>query len=342
MNPSEVKEEILNLMDEAGKTGCRKSALSRRLGIGLRTVQNWRKKGFADRRKGAVKHIPNKLSENERSNALKTACSPRFMNLTPFEIVPILAEEGTYICSESTFYRLLSQQKLVRPKKSRRRYVNEFTELKADRPNQLWSWDITYLKTVIRGVFHYLYLIADVYSRAIVGWEIHSEEDGILASSLVRRICEERGIAPSSLVLHSDNGSPMRCGTMLATLQALGVVSSFSRPRMSNDNAYSEALFKTLKYTAGYPGSFESIDDARDWMTRFEKWYNTEHRHSGISYVTPEQRHSGSDIPILEARRTVYEAARSVHPERWRGTVRKWLRLEIVWLKKPNLRTKCA
>ncbi len=294
-----------------------------------------------DGRKGAPKHVANKLSEAERALVVKTAGEQRFMDLTPHEIVPILAEEGRYLASESSFYRCLRLLKLVKPKKKILRQVQAI-ELKAERPHQLWSWDITYLKTFIRGRFFFLYLIVDIFSRFIMGWEIHESEEAKAAREFVDRVCVEHGIERDTLILHSDNGSPMKNGTMLATLQRLGVVGSFSRPNVSNDNAYSESLFKTLKYTAGYPVQFESIEEARNWVSRFVKRYNTQHRHSGIGYVTPEQRHFGLDSEILLRRRATYEAARLKHPERWSKESRKWDRVEEVFLKKPNHKEKCA
>lgn len=329
------------MLEEAKRRRCRESAVCRRLGLSQRSVQNWRKNGLVDGRKGALKQVSHKLSDDERALVVKTACQPRFMNLTPHEIVPILAEEGIYLASESTFYRILRTLRMIKPKRKTRRQAQAI-ELKAEAPNRLWSWDITYLKSFIRGRFYFLYLIIDVFSRHIMGWEIHEAEDAHAARAFVERVCRSHGIERDALILHSDNGSPMRSGTMLATLQALGVVSSFSRPNVSNDNAYSESLFKTLKYTAGYPTRFESADAAEEWTSRFVNWYNTEHRHSGIGYVTPEQRHQGSDTAIFSRRRATYEAARQEHPERWSRRSRKWEREKTVWLKKPNRRENCA
>ena len=294
-----------------------------------------------DGRKGAPKRVANKLSEAEQALVVKTAGEKRFMDLTPHEIVPILAEEGRYLASESSFYRCLRLFKFVKPKKKILRQVQAI-ELKAERPHQLWSWDITYLKTFIRGRFFFLYLIVDIFSRFIMGWEIHESEEAKAAREFVDRVCREHGIERDTLILHSDNGGPMKNGTMLATLQRLGVVGSFSRPNVSNDNAFSESLFKTLKYTAGYPVQFESIEEARNWVSRFVKWYNTEHRHSGIGYVTPEQRYLGLDKAILVNRKAAFEAARLAHPERWSGPTRNCDWVQEVWLKKSNRKEKCA
>ena len=168
----------------------------------------------------------------------------------------------------------------------------------------------------------------------IVGWEIHTEELAMHAATLIDKACLRHGVRRDQLVLHSDNGSPMKGATMLATLQKLGVVPSFSRPSVSNDNPYSEALFKTLKYTPAYPRRrFADIDQARAWVQRFVTWYNTEHRHSGIQFVTPAQRHSGQDRPILARRKAVYELAKQARPQRWKNRqTRAWNHLSEVWL----------
>jgi len=204
---------------------------------------------------------------------------------------------------------------------------------RAVRTNQVWSWDITYLPTVVRGRFLRLYLVIDVWSRRIVGWEIHDEESAERAAMLIQRICTESGIDPTGLVLHSDNGKPMRGSTMIATLQWLGIVPSFSRPHVCNDNPYSEALFRTLKHTSAYPRlPFVNSEAADRWVTRFVTWYNTEHHHSAIRYVTPHQRHTGADVAILTRRQRLYERARHRTPARWSGTIRNWAPIDVVEL----------
>ena len=200
-------------------------------------------------------------------------------------------------------------------------------------PNQVWSWDITWLPGPVRGTFFYLYLILDVWSRKIVGGVVHAEESSAHASRLFVQTCRRLGLDPDGLVLHSDNGSPMKGSTMLATLQALGVMASFSRPRVCDDNPYSESLFRTLKYRPHYPSRpFASIEEAQAWVARFIEWYNTEHRHSAIRYVTPDERHYGQETAILERRRRIYERARKRHPERWSGEVRNWTPVATVHL----------
>ncbi len=195
----------------------------------------------------------------------------------------------------------------------------------AFRPNQVWSWDITYLRGPVRGSFLYLYLVVDVFSRRIMGWDICEEESMEKASELILRTCALNGVDPEGLVLHSDNGGPMKGSTMLATLQRLGIVPSFSRPRVSDDNAFSEAMFRTLKYRPGYPvNGFDSMTAAIEWVEKFVAWYNGEHRHSGIKFVTPDERHFGREQNILKARVAVYERARAARPERWSRATRDW------------------
>jgi len=187
------------------------------------------------------------------------------------------------------------------------------------------SWDITYLKTPILGQFYYLYLFMDIFSRKIVGWQVHEHESSELAAELVQDITRREGYNKHQVNVHSDNGSPMKGATILATFQALGISPSYSRPSVSNDNAYSESLFKTVKYCPYYPTNpFNDLAQARQWMKKFTHWYNHQHRHSGIHFVTPAQRHAGLDVAILQKRAQTYEKAKAKHPARWSGQVRNW------------------
>ncbi len=183
----------------------------------------------------------------------------------------------------------------------------------------------------VRGVFWYLYLIMDIWSRRITGWAVHPTQRDAHAAELFTTVCHEQAVSTTGLVLHADNGSPMRGATMLASLERLGVVPSFSRPRVSDDNPYSEALFRTLKHCRAFPTQpFASLDGARAWVAAFVTWYN--HQHSAIQFVTPDDRHTGRDLAILEQRAAVYQAAPAHRPERWRGTTRNWLRPTTVKL----------
>ena len=197
----------------------------------------------------------------------------------------------------------------------------------------MWSWDITWLPSPIRGAFFYLYLVEDVWSRKVVGWAVHEREGHELAAELVARICLEDQVDASGLVLHSDNGGPMKGATMLATLRGLGILPSFNRPGVSDDNPFSEALFRTLKYCPSYPSKpFASLDAARTWVAGFVHWYNTEHLHSGIRFVTPSARHQGDDLKLLAHRDRLYQRARRRRPQRWSGRTRNWSHVATVVL----------
>ena len=195
----------------------------------------------------------------------------------------------------------------------------------ADGPGQVWCWDITSPPGAVRGLFFYLYLIIDLDSREIVGWEVYAQETAAHAARLVQRAVLAEGGIGNPLILHADNGSPQTGSTLMAMLDRLGVIPSYSRPRVSDDNACAETLFRTLKYRPAYPvGGFANLTAARAWVLAFVRWYNTEHRHSALRFVTPEQRHSGADVGILARRQALCEQALAAHPERWRGAVRDW------------------
>lgn len=328
------REEIINVIGEAMASGARQSLSCDAVGISARTYQRWvRPDNDQDGRLETGREPPNKLTELERQRLIKVANEPGYANLPASQIVPRLADEGRYVASESSFYRVLKDENQLR---HRQRSKPAGTRKKprafvATQPNQLYSWDITFLPTQVRGLFFYLYLVLDIYSRKIVGWQVHEEESSALAADLLTDICHREGVKRHQLTLHSDNGSPMKGATMLATLQALGVMPSFSRPSVSNDNPYSESLFRTLKYRPEYPEqAFVDLHAARAWVGSFVEWYNTEHLHSAIGFVTPQQRHAGEDLMILEQRKQVYLAARSAHPTRWSGNIRNWNHIKEV------------
>ncbi|MDH4201255.1 MAG: IS3 family transposase [Spirochaetia bacterium] len=318
-----IREHIIVGINEAVKNGAKKSTACSVLNLPIRTLQRWENDKLGDKRSIIIKHPANKITDSERRKVLEICCSDEYKNMTPNEIVPRLAEKGQFIASEASFYRILKDKGLVKrsnPGKSSRR--KKATELIATGPSQVWSWDITYLRSPVKGLFYYLYLFQDIWSRSIVGWRIHETESAEFAAAAMEDICSELGI--KTVKLHADNGSPMKGATMLATLQRLGVIPSFSRPGVSNDNPYSESLFKTLKYHAGYPDYFESIDHARAWVKNFVDWYNNFHLHSGIKFVTPMQRHLGLDKAILETRKITYQKAKQKNPMRWSGDTRNW------------------
>jgi putative transposase len=316
---------VIDLIDEACTAGARQSRACEVIEIDERTLRRWREQLKTEhrledrRREAAARQVPaNKLSAQEKAKILEVCSRPEFRSLPPSQIVPILADRGEYYGSEATFYRVLREadQQHERGRARSPRQVPRPQGYKATRPRQTWSWDITYLAASIRGTFYRLYLIEDIYSRAIVGWEVHEEESAEHASELIRKACLREGIHQKGLVLHSDNGSPMKGATMLSTLQRLGVVPSFSRPSVSDDNPYSESLFRTLKYTPTFPSTpFASLAEAREWVHTFVQWYNEQHRHSAIGFVTPGQRHRGEDVEILARRQRLYEAAKAERPE---------------------------
>jgi putative transposase len=312
---------------EAKSSGARLNKVCAVLGVDTRTVQRWRSKGGGeDLRKGPNTPPANKLTPSERAHVIAVANSPENRDLSPKQIVPRLADEGTYIASESTFFRVLREEGMQRHRENSRPATHHRpNEIVATGPNLGWSWDITYMKSSTRGLFFYLYMIVDIWSRKIVGWQVHERESEDLAAELARDAVEAENVDPSRLRWHSDNGGPMKGSTMLATLQALGIVPSFSRPHVSDDNPYSEALFRTLKYRPEYPRRpFESLGEARAWVAAFVDWYNDEHRHSAIRFVTPAERHTGRDHEVLARRAALYEEARARHPERWTTKTRNW------------------
>jgi transposase InsO family protein len=336
------RRHAVELIDEAVAAGASRKKACEELEISPRTYRRWRLDGGvkADGRPQAKRPEPaNKLSAQERRQILNVCNREEYSSLPPSQIVPALADKGIYIASEASFYRVLRDADQVhrRGKAQAPRTVSKPQGHQANAPNQVWSWDITYLATRVAGVFFRLYLVMDIYSRKIVGWEVHENETADQAALLIRKACLAEGVHEAGLVLHSDNGSPMKGVTMLATLQRLGIVPSFSRPSVSNDNPYSESLFGTMKYTPAFPSKpFESLAAARAWVDAFVRWYNQEHCHSAIRFVTPAARHSGEEHAILDNRIAVYEAAKARNPERWSGEIRNWTPLGTVWLNPEN------
>ena len=323
------------LIQEAVESGARLWKACEVLEISVRTYQRWGKEvDKGDGRHGERKKPANSLSEEEITAIIAVATSRRFRDLPPSQIVPILAEQGVYVASESSFYRVLRREKLLAHRESSKPRENSRPrEYIANGPNQVWSWDITYLRSPIRGQFYYLYLVVDIWSRMIVAWQVEELQSDWIAAEMIVRSCARHGVDEKKLVIHSDNGGPMKGATMLATLQWLGIVPSRSRPHVSDDNPYSEALFRTLKYRPEYPtGVFGSLEDAWGWVEVFVGWYNEEHRHSGIKFVTPASRHAGQEEMILAKRKEVYEEAKRRNPSRWTGKTRNWEAVKRVCL----------
>lgn len=328
------------MLQEAVASGARKTAACRTLGLTIRTVQRWfnARTGelFEDGRPQATrKPPPNKLTTKERARIIDVCNSKEFTNYTPSFIVPTLADSDEYIASESTFYRVLNDagQLKKRIRKKQNTSIKKPSAQTATAPNQIWTWDISYLPSQTRGFHYYLYMIVDIFSRKIVGAEVYEQELGALAAELLQRTTWREGATNNGIVLHSDNGAPMRSFTMQAKMRALGVTSSYSRPRVSNDNPYSESLFKTTKYHHTWPAKgFNTIVDARAWVANFVVWYNTIHKHSAIKYVTPGQRHKKVDVQMLLKREHVYARAQQQNPSRWSQKTRNWQYISAVEL----------
>ena len=327
------RQQLLGFFTEAVNAGARTCKAAAVMGLILRTLQRWRQPETVpvDGRTLRQPSPSHKLSEAERAQVLGIANSAEFKDRPPHQIVPILAERGQYIASESSFYGILRAAKQLTHRHASRQQNprSKPKALWATAPNQLYSWDITYLAPQIKGQFFYLSLFMDIFSRKIVGWQVYHEESSQNAADLVLDICQREQIQREQLILHSDNGSPMKG----ATMQKLGVVTSLSRPAVNNDNPYSESLFKTLKYCPKYSSQpFADMAAARLWAADFVQCYNYKHCHSSIQFATPAQQHNGEDRAILQQRQTTYAAARAKNPARWSQNTRNWEWQSVVYL----------
>jgi putative transposase len=318
---------LLSDVDEGMKEGLSQIAACEEVGISLRTIQRWRlKPSTGDQRAGPLQQPSHSLTTAETDKILQLLASSEYRNLSPRQIVPMLADQGVYIASESSIYRLMHKHKLLTHRgKAKQKSTYHPRPLTATEPNQVYTWDITYLPAGVRGRYHYLYMFVDIFSRKITGWQVHNKECDELSSKLLKEICIREGIDRNQLALHSDNGGPMKGATMLVTMQSLGIMTSFSRPSVSNDNPFSEALFRTLKYCPFYPDSrFSTIEEAILWVDKFVTWYNEEHLHSAIKFIAPVDRHTGADGAILAERKALYEISKKNNPMRWTKKSRNW------------------
>jgi len=341
----EDRGSCIELVKQAQASGAGRAASCQVLDVSLRTLERWEKQpDQGDRRRGPDTVCSHALSAAEKQAIVAACNSSVYRDLSPWQIVARLADQGSYLGSQSSFYRVLQQtDQLSHRQQSKPPVHHQPKDLTARNPNEVWSWDITYLNSPIRGAYYYLYLVVDIFSRMIVGWTVEEEQNAEHSARLIDGACQEHGIARGQLTLHADNGAPVKGSTLLATLERLGIAPSFSRPRVSDDNPYSESLFKTLKYRPSYPESaFSGIEQAREWVSRFVKWYNTEHLHSAIRFVTPSCRHLGLDKAILQKRAAVYEKAKRLNPLRWSGPTRNWSPIAEVHLnpKKEMIKTK--
>lgn len=333
------------MIREARSAGARIKPACGILEISIKTLQRWQKDlSLTDKRCGPITSPGNKLTQEERNYLLKVVNSSAYRDQSPSQIVPNLADKEDYIGSESTIYRVLRAEKMLKHRSaSRPRVHRKPKELSATRPNELWSWDITYLPSNIRGKYFYLYLFLDIFSRKIVGFDVYDEQSAEHAASVVSNAYLSEGINKDEVTLHSDNGGPMKGSMMLAKLEMLGVTPSFSRPSVSNDNPYSESIFKTLKYCPQYPNKpFTSTEEALAWVVPFVAWYNNVHQHSGLKFITPSARHAGQDKEILEKRKIVYKLAKQKNPNRWSRQIRNWDRVDEVYLNKKRTNSAAA
>lgn len=319
------------MFDEAVTAGATRYNVAALLELSERTLKRWRHANgtvVEDQRPLVIPAAqPHRLSDAEEIAILEVCNKPEYQSLPPSQIVPLLADQGIYLASESSFYRVLKKhrQQQYRGRMKPPRQVPQPTSFTATGPNQVWSWDISYCPSVVRGQHWYLYLIMDIYSRKIVAWEAHEVESGELAKQLVVRALLREKCGQTPPVLHSDNGAPMTSYIFKTRLAELGMLMSHSRPRVSNDNPYSESLFRTVKYCPQWPTKgFASLTVLRDWMLAFEQGYNEQHLHSGINFVTPADRHRGVDEARLTQRHAVYEQAKALNPRRWSGETRNW------------------
>jgi len=322
-------------MERIGEVGSRYGveATCDAFGVPRSSYYRWLRPRGSGKRRGSSRG----LSAEEREGVLDILHEPRFVDLAPAEVYARLLDEGRYVCSERTMYRVLEGNAEVRERRNQLRHPSyKAPELLAVRPNELWSWDITKLRGPWKWTYYYLYVILDVFSRYVVGWLVASRESGQLARRLIAESCQRQGIRPGQLTVHADRGSSMRSKTVALLLSDLGVVKTHSRPHVSNDNPYSEAQFKTLKYRPEFPGRFGSLEDARVFCGEFFRWYNAEHYHTGLGLLTPGDVHYGEARRKVTRRAAVLAEAYAAHPERFvRGVPKPAEPPREVWINKP-------
>ena len=309
------------------------------LGVAPASYYRWRQPSQPARPRSS----PRALSEEERQDVLDVLHAPRFVDLAPAEVRATLLDEGRYLCSERTMYRILAANQEVRERRNQRRHPSYAApELLATGPNELWSWDITKLRGPAKWIYYYLYVILDVFSRYVVGWLVAERESAALAQRLIKATYERQGIAPGQLTLHADRGSSMRAKDLAQLLGNLGVTKTHSRPYTATDNPFSESQFRTLKYQPEFPERFGCLQHARRFCVDFFGWYNTEHRHSGLAMLTPHDVHYSLAEQRLANRAAVLAAAYAAHPERFpHGVPTPGTLLQAVWINKP-LECGCA
>lgn len=286
--------------------------------IGLSRATLYRRRRPTLRAATARPAPPRALAPEERDTVTELLTSERFVDRSPAHVVHVLLDEQRYFCSERTMYRILASRDAVHERRSQRVHPKyACPELMATAPNQVWSWDITRLRTLVKWSYLYLYVLLDIFSRFVVGWMVALAENAALAKQLIAETIDKQGVAPGSLIIHADRGAQMTSKTLAQLYAGLDVTASFSRPQVSNDNPFSESQFRTTKYDASFPGKFAGLEDALVWGRGFFPWYNNEHRHSGIGYLTPADVHFGRGEQVLARRHEVMLAAYAATPERF-------------------------
>jgi putative transposase len=313
--------------------------LFRHRGSPSQCVPSSGEKEYASAQKPQKRPSPSRaLDAQERQQVLDVLHSERFVDQAPQEVYAVLLDEGQYLCSLRTMYRLLDEQKEVKERRNQLRHPSyQKPELLATAPNQVWSWDITKLLGPVKWTYFYLYVILDIFSRYVVGWMVASRESALLAEKLIHETCQKQGIQPGQLLIHADRGASMKSKPVALLLSDLGVTKTHSRPHTRDDNPYSEAQFKTLKYRPDFPDRFGSLEDARAFCQDFFHWYNTEHHHSGIALMTPYAVHYGLAKEVFKGREKVLLAAYATHPERFVRKVPVPLPLpQAAWINQPK------
>lgn len=336
MIPKDIREMAVTLINEAWDNGARLWKACEVLEISVTTFRRWSDGHLQDHRKGAPKQIQQKLTLDEKQSIIDICCSKEYKDDNPYKIHASLLDKGIYIASISSFYRVLREQKLVshrgntKPAQSHHRPPEKI----ATGPNQVWCWDITWIASEVRGMFYYAYTIMDIWDRSIVKWSIHDREDDALSEELFQHALRDNSYP--DVWVHSDNGNPMKGVSLLALFYSLGICNSYSRPRISNDNPFIEAWFRTLKYSVTYPGKFSSLEDARLWFADFVYSYNTTHSHSGMHFITPAQVRNGHYESIVQNRNKVMLEAQQKMPHRWSRHVKQLPEKHVVTLNSMN------
>jgi putative transposase len=326
------RKQVIAIVDEAAANGALLSSACETIGLSPRRLCNWRKKD-ADGRLGGYRPSGQELSEEEKDAIVREVTAPEMEHLPLKTIHVRLLDKGQYFGSYSTFRRVLKERNVARVLRARAPQTRKRPELLATGPNQVWCWDITWLESRIKGRYFYLYMIIDMYSRKVVGWDVYTRENGALARALFARTLEVEGVMADQIVVHADNGKPMRSRTLRKMFELLKVTPSHGRPHTSNDNAYAESLFATFKGRAAFPEYFATIDAARTFSSHFFSWYNTEHLHSGLDSVTPACVHEGRHKEIFNKRNTILAEHRRNHPKRHGGILKVYGIEETVRLK---------